>query len=255
MDLGIRGRTALVTGASRGIGRACAAGLAAEGCDLHLAARTAADLEAVRKQIESRHAVQVTTHVVDLSQRQGALELAGRCGDVDILVNNAGAIPAGDLFSIDDGDWRKAWELKVFGCIELCRSLLPRMKARGRGVVVNVIGVAGERPDAGYVVGGTGNAALMAFTRALGGRSLEDGIRVVGVNPGAIRTERLEEIAREMAAANLGDPERWEELLSARGRLGEPEQVADLVAFLASERASHLSGTIVTIDGGASVGG
>jgi NAD(P)-dependent dehydrogenase (short-subunit alcohol dehydrogenase family) len=251
MDLNLRGKLALVTGASKGIGLACARQLAEEGCHLHLASRTKADLERARETIQARHNVSVTIHAIDLSNGDAARSLASACHDIDILVNNAGAIPAGDLQAIDEARWRDAWDLKVFGYINLCRAAYPVMKARGGGAIVNVLGAAGERPTWGYVAGSAGNASLMAFTRALGGSSLGDRIRVVGCNPGLIRTERMETMLRATAQAKLGDPARWQELIPANPPVGTPEQCADLVAFLASDRASHISGTIVTIDGGA----
>ena len=187
------------------------------------------------------------------------MALAKACGDVDSLVNNAGAIPSGSLMEIDDATWRHAWELKVFGFVNLTRELYRRMGERGAGVIVNVIGVAGERPRSGYIAGTSGNAALMAFTRALGAESVDRGVRVVGVNPGGIQTERAIDHYKEIAARELGDAARWPEIQAKLAasrparRTGKPEQVADLVAFLASARASHISGTIVTIDNGNSV--
>ena len=251
MDLHLRGKLALVTGASKGIGLACARQLAEEGCHLHLASRTKADLERAKATIQARHNVSVTIHAVDLSNGDNARLLAQTCSDIDILVNNAGAIPAGDLQVIDEARWRDAWDLKVFGYVNLCRAAYPAMKARGGGVIVNVLGAAGERPTWGYVAGSAGNASLMAFTRALGGSSLVDRIRVVGCNPGLVRTERMETMLRATAQTKLGDAGRWQELIPANPPVGTPEQCADLVAFLASDRASHISGTIVTIDGGA----
>lgn len=251
MDLKLRGKTALVTGASKGIGLACARQLAEEGCHLHLASRTGADLERAREQIQARHNVSVSIHPVDLGDGDAARSLAAACGDIDILVNNAGAIPAGDLQAIDETRWRHAWDLKVFGYVNLCRAVYPVLKAKGGGVIVNVLGLAGERPTWGYIAGSAGNAALMAFTRGMGGASLADGIRIVGCNPGLIRTERMETMLRASAREKLGDAGRWQELIPKSPPVGTPEQCADLVAFLASERASHITGTVVTIDGGA----
>ena len=251
MDLNLRSKLALVTGASKGIGLACARQLAEEGCHLHLASRTKADLERAKETIQARHNVSVTIHPVDLSNGDNVRSLAAACSDIDILVNNAGAIPAGDLQAIDEARWRDAWNLKVFGYINLCRAVYPAMKARGGGVIVNVLGAAGERPTWGYIAGSAGNASLMAFTRGMGGTSLVDKIRIVACNPGLISTERMETMLRATAETKLGDAARWRELIPKNPPVGTPEQCADLVAFLASDRASHIAGTVVTIDGGA----
>ena len=128
-------------------------------------------------------------------------------------MNNAGAIPPGDIGSVDDETWRRAWDLKVFGFIAFCRTVYPMMAARKSGVIVNVIGAAGEKYPPGYIVGAAGNAALMALTRALGRQAPADGLRVVGINPGPVATERLVMLQRDRAAKTLGDAERWQELL------------------------------------------
>jgi 3-oxoacyl-[acyl-carrier protein] reductase len=203
MDLQLRGKEALITGGSKGIGRACAEILASEGCSLHLAARGEAGLQQTKEALESRFGVKVAIHPVDLSLGDGARTLAGACSEIDILVNNAGAIPRGDLWRIEEPEWRDAWDLKVFGYINLCRAVYSRMRSLGKGVIVNIIGAAGERPRPDYIVGGAGNAALMAFTRALGARSMREGIRVVAVNPGLIKTERLEKLLRTLAQSRL----------------------------------------------------
>ncbi|MFJ7213019.1 short-chain dehydrogenase/reductase [Amycolatopsis sp. NPDC098790] len=244
MDLHLEGKRALVTGASKGIGAAVAETLAAEGCDLHLAARNGEALEERARKLREDHGVAVTTHAVDLRGTAGIERLAEAAGDADILVNNAGDIPAGTLDDVGPERWRHAWDLKVFGYVDLVRLVYPRLRARGHGVIVNVIGSAGERPTAGYIAGGAGNAALMAFTKALGGEGPRHGVRVVGVNPGPVATERV----TAMRAANADVDAGFASLPS--GRIAEPREVADLVAFLASERAGYISGTVVTIDGG-----
>lgn len=254
MDLDLKGKTALVTGASKGIGLGVAEGLAAEGVHLHLAARTEALLQEAQARLAADHGVSVTPHAVDLSRRGAAQELAQRCGELDILVNNAGAIPGGDLDAVDEATWREVWELKVFGYINLTRAVLRRMKSRGAGVILNVIGSAGERPDAGYIAGSAGNASLMAFSRALGARSLDQGVRVLAVNPGSTATERIVQLFKNRARAQLGDESRWPEY-EARlpgGRTATVREVADTVVYLVSPRASYVSGTVVTVDGGAS---
>lgn len=254
MELNLAGKTALITGGSKGIGLAVAKVLAEEGCNLHLAARTETDLEAARRGIIESHNVAVTTHATDLSDGDVARQLAADCADIDILVNNAGAIPGGTLGQIDEPIWRAAWDLKVFGYINLCRAVYDAMAARGSGVIVNVIGLAGERPSAGYIAGCTANAGLMAFTRGLGAASVDQGVRVVAVNPGLIATDRMVTLMEKRADNEFGDKTRWREFLTGlpMGRAGEPEEVANVVAFLASDRSSYVSGTVVTVDAGTS---
>lgn len=249
MDLRLRGKSALITGASKGIGAATAEVLAEEGCDLHLAARGKDALEAVAAGLRASHGVDVVVHPVDLRQSAGIERLAAEVPDIDILINNAGDIPAGSLDQVDQRTWREAWDLKVFGYIDLTRLVYARMRARGHGVIINDIGAAGERPDPDYVAGSAGNAALMAFTRALGGRSLRDNIRVVGVNPGPVATERI------AAMLEASDTLRQRMAAFAAGRVAEPREIADMMAFLASDRSAYTSGVIVTIDGGHSAGG
>ena len=185
-----------------------------------------------------------------------ALEAAATEG-AQILVNNAGAIPGGSLEKVDEASWREAWNLKVFGYINLTRAVYANLAASGGGVIVNVIGAAGERQDYNYVAGSTGNAGLMAFTRALGSESAKDNIRVVAINPGMTETERLVTLMRGVAEDKGRDPDDWRSELSGLpfGRPGTAAEVADLVAFLASKRASYISGTVVTIDGGSSARG
>jgi len=190
----------------------------------------------------------------DISLRGAAEEVAAWAGDLDILVNNAGAIPGGDLLKVDEDTWRKAWDLKVFGYINLTRAVYARMKEKKRGVIVNVIGAAGEKMNAAYITGSVGNAGLMAFTRALGGASHVDGIRVIGINPGPVATDRLISLHKQMAQTKLGDASRYEELFKdmSFGRPATSEEIANAVAFFASDRSAYTSGTILTIDGGQS---
>lgn len=253
MDLNLHGRTALITGASKGIGRAIAAVLAEEGCNLILVSRTAADLDRVRKEIAASRNVGVVTHALDLSAGAAIDQLVAAHPDIDILVNNAGAIPGGRLDQVDDKRWRESWDLKVFGYVNMTRAFYAAMKKRKAGVIINILGVAGERLEATYIAGSTGNAGLIAFTKTMGAASPADNIRVVGVNPGPIDTERLEGLMRKRARDQLGDEEKWRDLYKPMpfGRAGRTDEIAHMVAFLASDRASYISGTVVTIDGGA----
>lgn len=255
MDLGLRGKTALITGASKGIGRAVAEVLAAEGCDVVLVARDAATLEDAGAHIRGLANVRVTTRAADLSLAADQDALARDFAAVDILINNAGSNPPGEIDEISDEVWRNSWNLKMFGYINMTRHFYKHMKARRDGVIVNVIGNSGERMQSSYILGSTGNVGLMGLTRALGARSPDFNVRVVAVNPGLIATDRAYMMLRTYSQAAHGTPDRWEESLKRMdlpfGRMGEVREVADAVAFLASPRASYISGTVVTIDAGA----
>ena len=158
MDLNLKGKVALISGASRGIGRAVAEELAAEGCDLVLTSRTAADLDAVKAAVEKQIKVTIHTVAADLSNSATVNRLARDFPAIDILINNAGAIPGGQLAEIDETRWRAAWDLKVFGTINMTRAFYPLMKARGGGVIINVIGNAALTRDPEYICGATANA-------------------------------------------------------------------------------------------------
>ncbi|MCB1739631.1 MAG: SDR family oxidoreductase, partial [Gammaproteobacteria bacterium] len=231
---------------------AVAEALAAEGCNVHLVARSKDALEAGAQRIRDRYQVSVGVHALDLSDSTNIKTLLDTAGLPDILVNNAGAIPGGNLEKIVEDTWREAWDLKVFGYINLCRACYGAMRDRGHGVIINVTGLAAERFDFNYIAGTTGNAGLNAFTRALGSFSLEDNIRVMAVCPGAVLTERLETLMKTRAEAELGDASRWQELLAnlPTGRAATVEEVANVVLFLASDKASWMTGTVVTVDGG-----
>jgi 3-oxoacyl-[acyl-carrier protein] reductase len=254
MELHLKGRSALITGGSRGIGYGVAEGLAAEGCNLHLASRSADSLDAARKKIVAAYGVKVDIHPLDLSTRDNAVKLVKACGSVDILINNAGAIPQGSLTGMDDKLLREAWDLKLFGFINVAREIYGDMCARKSGVIINVAGTAGERPVAGYIAGSMANAALMAMSRALGAESVDFGVRVIAVNPGATETDRQVVRWKARATKELGDENRWRELTTGfpLGRLATLDEVASTIVFLCSPRSGYTSGCVVTVDGGAS---
>ncbi|HKR42494.1 MAG TPA: short-chain dehydrogenase/reductase [Paraburkholderia sp.] len=242
MNLDLNGKRALVTGASKGIGAVTARLLAAEGCDVVIVSRSREELQMMADQIADVTSRSVVACPADLSRSSEVARVAEQYGDVDILVNNAGAIPGGRLEDIDEGTWRAAWDLKVFGYINLTREIFKQMSARRSGTIVNVIGAAAQIRDPSYICGVAGNAALTAFTMSLGSDSHRVGVRVVGVSPGPVATQRLLGLQDSVQSS------------SARpfGRAAEPLEVASAVAFLASPRSGYTSGTVLMVDGGLS---
>ena len=251
MDLNLAGRTALVTGSSKGIGLAVAKRFASEGCHVIMVSRTKEQLEAAADGIRKAHQVNVRTLALDLSDQAQRDQLVAACPDIDILVNNAGAIPGGDIFFVDDKAWRAGWELKVFGYVNLTRAYFGLMSKRKKGVIVNVCGAGGETLSFGYICGAAGNASLMAFSRAMGGKSIDHGVRILAVNPGPVETERNVYLAKQRAKA-AGDESRWREhyVSMPYGRPADVDEIAPMVVFLASDLSAYTSGTVVTIDGG-----
>lgn len=254
MNLNFAGKTALITGASKGIGRAAAEALALEGCNVILVSRTAADLAAAKEAIAKQSNVRVDTVAADLSDSSNVDRLAREFPHIDILVNNAGAIPGGKLLDIDEKTWRKAWDLKVFGYINMSRAFYALMKARGAGVIINVTGNAAQTHDPEYICGVAGNAALTAFSQSLGSVSAQDGIRVISVNPGPVETDRLVGLMKKKSLDRTGDADKWRDLFKPLpfGRACSPQEVGEMIAFLASDRCSYNSGSVVVIDAGVS---
>jgi NAD(P)-dependent dehydrogenase (short-subunit alcohol dehydrogenase family) len=254
MDLKLAGKTALITGGSKGIGRATAEVFAAEGCNVIIVSRTAEALAAVQAAIAQKSNVRVDTVAADLSDSKNIDRLAKDFPDIDILVNNAGAIPGGTLLNVDEATWRKAWDLKVFGYVNMCRTFYPLMKARGSGVIVNVVGNAADTHDPDYICGVAGNAALTAFSQSLGCVSAKDGIRVVALSPGPVETDRIVTLMKKKAKDRTGSEDNWPELRKPLPfqRCATPEEIGAAAAFLASPLSGYTSGSVVTIDAGLS---
>ena len=252
MDTQLKGQRVLVTGGSKGIGYQIALTFAQEGAHPILVSRTQASLDEAAQRMEQATGIRPQVVAADLSDPAAPQALLQPVGEVDVLVTSAGAIPGGDIQQVDDATWRRAWDLKVFGFIHMTRVFLPGMEQRQRGVILNIIGQAGAAPRADYICGSTGNAALMAFTCAMGGASVQQGVRIFGINPAPTRSDRMESLMRFQAEQRLGDPERWFELTKnlAFGRLIEPDEIAKLAVLCASPLCGYLSGTVINVDGG-----
>jgi NAD(P)-dependent dehydrogenase (short-subunit alcohol dehydrogenase family) len=254
MDLELNGKTAVVTGGSKGIGLAIARALLAEGAYVTLVARDGALLQQALAALSTDAPGRVQSHTADLATDAGRVDLIGAVGTPDILVNNAGAIRAGRLQDLGIADVRQDWDLKVFGYMHLCQLVFPAMAARGSGTILNIIGMAGRANRAAYISGSAANAALIAFTQALGAEAQTQGLRVVGLNPSPTLTDRMTDFMKRKAAAEFGDASRWREMVQPDrfpyGRPAHPDEVAALAVMMLSPRVSYLNGTVVDIDGG-----
>lgn len=252
MDLQLKGKTGIVTGASRGIGEAIARELSAEGMRLVLVARSEEALHAIAASLPS----EAVPLAVDLREPKAADEVISaamkRFGSLDLLVNNAGATKRGDFLSLTEEDWTDGFALKFFGAMRCSRAAWPHLM-KSRGSIINVVGMGGRTGSADFAIGGSVNAALLNLTKVLADRGVRDGIRVNAVNPSSIRTDRLNERVQKVARERGIEVEAAaSEMASAMriARFGEPAEIAAVVAFLASPRAAYCHGAIVDVDGG-----
>jgi 3-oxoacyl-[acyl-carrier protein] reductase len=252
MDLRLFGKVAIVTGASRGIGRAIAQRLAAEGMKLSLAARSKDQLDELAKSLKADCLVQA----VDLRTPAAAATLVDatmkKFGVIDVLVNNAGATKRGDFFELTDADWEDGFALKFFGSMRVTRAAWKHLMV-SRGSIVNIIGIGGRTGNADFTIGGSVNAACRLLTKALADRGVKDGVRINAINPGFIKTERLETRVKTFAQENNLPLDQAEvQLAKATGvaRFGEPSEVASAVAFLASPVSGYCHGSLLDLDGG-----
>ena len=255
-----RSRIAIVTGASRGIGRAIALELAGEGSAVVVAARSRTDLDRVAREATDAGAPAVLAVDADLS-RPGEPErvvaaAVDRFGGVDVLVNNAGATKRGDFLALTDDDHLDGFALKYHATVRFCRAAWPYLVA-ARGVVVNISGIGAQTPDAEFTIGGPVNSALLNFTKALAKRALAEGVRVNAVCPGHIVTDRLHARIEAHARQHAMTPEAAREALRTHygiHRFGEVADIAGMVAFLCSDRAAYVHGSTIVVDGGATPG-
>ena len=252
MDLNLSGRVAIVTGASRGIGRAIAETLAAEGMNISVAARSKDPPHDLAKSVKTDCLIQA----VDLRTPDAPAAVVeatvNRFGRIDLLVNNAGATKRGDFLELTDADWEDGFALKFFGAMRLSRAAWKHLQA-SQGTIVNIIGIGGRTGSAEFAIGGSVNAAFQLLTKALADRGVRDGVRVNAINPGSIKTERLDIRLKTFAAEQGIEVARAEmEMTKASGvsRFGEPSEVAAAVAFLASSRCGFCHGALLDVDGG-----
>lgn len=253
MELELSGKVAIVSGASRGIGKAIAETLSAEGMKLALVARSRPDLEELARGLPRESLVQA----LDLRETHAASQVVAAAmqefGRLDLLVNNAGATRRGDFLQLSDEDWADGFALKFYGTVHLARAAWPHLQA-SQGAIINIIGVGGRTASAEFTIGGAVNAALMNFTKALADRGVKDGVRINAVNPGSIATERLQTRIQNYAAANRIDVEEAARRMPREmkiARFGDPAEIARAVAFLASPQAAYIQGALLDVDGGA----
>jgi 3-oxoacyl-[acyl-carrier protein] reductase len=257
MDLGLKNKVALVAAGSRGLGRAVAEELAAEGASLVLCARdvnTLTETAAAIADASGAHVLAVPADVTSVDSIEQLVQAGmDRFGRLDILVTNAGGPPAGTFDQITREQWEEALRLTLFSAIELARAVLPGMKERHWGRILNITSIAVKQPVENLMLSNSLRAGLTGFARTLANEVAADGITVNNILPGYTRTERLEDLANTMAAKRGISPQEfrgvWEKEIPM-GRLGEPREFAALAAFLVSERASYITGTSIQVDGG-----
>ena len=241
----MRNRTAVVTGGNRGIGRAIALRLAADGARVVIAARDEAALKETVEEIEALGGA-ATGIALDLRESESAARLVQAAldayGSIDVLVNNAGATRRGEFEALTDDDWADGFALKLFGAVRLTRAAWPHLRQAG-GSVVNIAGIGGRTPGPHFAIGGSVNAAMLSFTKSIADLGIRDGVQVNAINPGAVRTQRLAKRLQEMSEENFVRE-------SNITRVGEPEDIANLVAFIVSPAGRFLQGSLIDMDGG-----
>ena len=233
--------TAIVTGANRGIGKAVALRLASDGFQVVLAARDLTLLNEVAAQCPGSLPFPVDLRAEDGPQRLVDATSAA-FGRIDVVINNAGATKRGDFEALTDFDWTDGYALKLFGAVRLTRASWPWLKA-AQGAVINIAGIGGRTPGPEFSIGGSVNAALLAFTKSLADKGIADGVQVNAINPGPVRTDRL---TKRLLTISEADFVRKENIT----RIGEPQEIAALVAFLLSEDGRWMQGSLVDMDGG-----
>jgi 3-oxoacyl-[acyl-carrier protein] reductase len=255
-----QGKVVVVTGGSRGIGRAIAAAFAREGAQTVLAAASQANLDKAADEIAATRAIKPMVYAVDLKTLEACERLHARVkerfGRCDVLVNNAGATRSGNFLELPDAAFGDGFALKYFACVRLCRAFWPMLKD-AQGHVVNIIGGAARTPDPLFLIGGPVNAAMANFSKGLAGLGKKDGVNVNVIHPGVTETDRVVTLFKQRGEALGKSPDEVRKETLARDglrRLGQPEDVAELALFLCTERARHIQGVAVAVDGGQTTG-
>jgi len=258
MDLGIRGKVAIVLAASKGLGRACAAALAAEGINLVIGARNQQVLEETARQIERTTGSKVLAVPTDVTKAEELVRIADNAlrefGHIDILVNNAGGPPAGNFDAFSDEQWQAAFELNLLSIVRMIRLVLPSMRAQGSGRIINIVSTSVKQPIDNLLLSNSIRPGIIGLAKSLSLELAPANITINNVCPGRILTDRIRQLERIDEKVQQGMSE--EEILqkSAQGipmrRLGKPEEVGALVAFLASQQAAYITGTTIQVDGG-----
>jgi 3-oxoacyl-[acyl-carrier protein] reductase len=257
MDMGLKGKVAVVAASSQGIGRATAAAFAAEGCKVAICARNAATLAAAAEKIKEQHSAEVFHRALDVTDAQAVHEfvaaVVAKFGSADICVTNAGGPPAKGFLAASVDDWRKAVDANFMSTVYFAREVIPHMKRKRWGRIVTITSITTKQPVADLVLSNAVRAAVVGLVKSLANEFGKDGILVNNVGPGFTATDRLKELARSRSAAS-GTAEKeifegWAADAPLR-RLGEPSEVADTIVWLASERASYVTGQTVLVDGG-----
>ena len=254
MDLGLKDKKVLITGGSKGIGLACAKAFVAEGARVALISRSEENLEKARNSL--RDAYIAATDLTDAEAAAAMVEKVEKeFGAIDVLVNSAGAAKRTDADDLTPAAWRAGMDAKYFSYINVIDPLIKRMAKRGKGAVINIIGNGGKVASPTHLAGGAANAALLLATAGLAYAYASKGVRVVGVSPGVTKTERVAEgLKAEAKRANVSEEQAYKQMIARlpMGRPAEPEEIADIVVFAASERGRYLTGANISTDGAAS---